>query len=243
MSIHKFGYSAESLQKDKIENLEKEFESQTKLINIKLNDLQSTFGDKLKKFNKQSTSGNLQNIEEIQFINDETQIVVNAKLFLDINKSIEDIKIYLKYLEQDVKNKFLEKKKEIILDAAKLVEEQQTILRNHFERNLISELEKCKNQTIKDVIQLLYNKGLFDSFENKDQIFNEYLYFSDEYLLEKYGKEIQTSDGVYYLSDLDYSTREDIVKCLKKDEYKDIVDLKYRMKLTDTEINFILFEN
>ena len=49
MSIHKFGYSAESLQKDKIENLDEEFESQTKLINIKLNDLQSTFGDKLKK--------------------------------------------------------------------------------------------------------------------------------------------------------------------------------------------------
>ena len=243
MSIHKFGYSAESLQKDKIENLEKEFESQTKLINIKLNDLQSTFGDKLKTFNMQSTSGNLQNIEEIQFINDETQIVVNAKLFLDINKSIEDIKINLKYLEQDVKNKFLEKNKEIILDAAKLVEEQQTILRNHFERNLISELEKCKNQAVKDTIQLLYTKGLFDSFENKDKIFNEYLYFSDEYLLEKYGTEIKTSDGVYYLSDLDYSTREYIVKCLKKDEYKDIVDLKYRMKLTDTEINFILFEN
>ena len=238
MSIHKFGYSAESLQKDKIENLEKEFESQTKLINIKLKDLQSTFGDKLKKFS------NLQNIEEIQFINDETQIVVNAKLFLDINKNIEDLRINLKYLEQDVKNKSLEKKKEIILDAAKLVEEQQTILRNHFERNLFSELEKCKkNQTVKDTIQLLYNKGLFDSFENKDQIFNEYLYFSDEYLLEKYGTEIKTSDGVYYLSDLDYSTREDIVKCLKKDEYKDIVDLKYRMKLTDTEINFTLFEN
>ena len=237
MSVHKFGYSAESLQKDKIENLEKELESQTKLINIKLNDLQSTFGDKLKKFN------NLQNIEEIQFINDETQIVVNAKLFLDINKNIEDLKINLKYLEQDVKNKFLEKKKEIILDAAKLVEEQQTILRNHFERNLISELEKCKNQAVKDTIQLLYNKGLFDSFENKDQIFQSYLNFTDEYLLEKYGTEIKTSDGVYYLSDLDYSTREDILKCLKIDEYKDIVDLKYRMKLTDTEINFILFKD
>ena len=235
MSIHKFGYSAESLQKDKIENLEKELESQTKLINLKLNDLSNT----LENFDMQSTFGNLQ---EIIFDNGETQIVVNAKLFLDINKSIEDIKINLKYLEQDIENKFLEKKKEIILDAAKLVEEQQTILRNHFERNLLSELEKCKKQTIKDVIQLLYNKGLFDSFENKDQIFNEYLYFSDEYLLEKYGKEIKTSDGVYYLSDLDYSTREDIVYSLKIDEYKDIVDLKYRMKLTDTEINFILFE-
>ena len=89
----------------------------------------------------------------------------------------------------------------------------------------------------------MYNKGLFDSFENKDQIFQSYLNFTDEYLLEKYGTEIKTSGGVYYLSDLDYSTREDIVKCLKKDEYNDIVDLKYRMKLTDTEINFILFEN
>ena len=138
---------------------------------------------------------------------------------------------------------FLEKKKEIIFDAAKLVEEQQTILRNHFERNLISDLEKCKNQAVKDTIQLLYNKGLFDSFENKDQIFQSYLNFTDEYLLEKYGTEMKTSDGVYYLSDLDYSTREDILNCLKIDEYKDIVDLKYRMKLTDTDINFILFEN
>ena len=233
MLIHKFGYGAESLQKDKIENLEKELESQTKLINIKLNDMQSTIN---------GMTDNLQSVQEINFDDGETKVVVNAKLFLDINKNIKDLKINLKYLEQDVKNKFLEKKKEIILDAAKLAEEQQTILRNHFERNLISELEKCKNQAVKDTIQLLYNKGLFDSFENKDQIFNEYLYSSDEYLLEKYGKEIKTSDGVYYLSDLDYSTREDILKCLKIDEYKDIVDLKYRMKLTDTEINFILFK-
>ena len=240
MSIHTFGYSAESLQKDKIENLEKEFDSQSKLFNIKLINMQSTISgisDKLENFE------NLQSVQEINFDDGETKVVVNAKLFLDINKNIEGLKINLKYLEQDVKNKFLEKKKEIILDAAKLVEEQQTILRNHFERNLISELEKCKNQAVKDTIQLLYNKGLFDSFENKDQIFQSYLNFTDEYLLEKYGTEIKTSDGVYYFSDLDYSTREDILKCLKIDEYKDIVDLKYRMKLTDTEINFILFEN
>ena len=177
MSIHKFGYSAESLQKDKIENLEKEFESQTKLINLKLNDMQSTIN---------GMTDNLQNVQEISFDDGETKVVVNAKLFLGINKNIEDLKINLKYLKQDVQNKFLEKKKEIILEAAKLVEEQQIILRNHFERNLISELEKCKNQAVKGTIQLLYNKGLFDSFEIKDQIFNEYLYFSDEYLLEKY---------------------------------------------------------
>ena len=126
MSDHKFGYSAESLQKNKIENLEKEFESQTKLFNIKLNDVQNTIddvSDKVEKFNTQSAFGNRQKtegastawrIEEIQIINDETQIVVNAKLFLDINKSIEDIKININYLEQDIKNKLLEKKKEIM---------------------------------------------------------------------------------------------------------------------------------
>ena len=36
----------------------------------------------------------------------------------------------------------------IVLKTAKLVEEQQTNLRNHFERNLISELEKRKNEEI-----------------------------------------------------------------------------------------------
>ena len=62
---------------------------------------------------------NLQSVQEINFDDGETKVVVNAKLFLDINKNIEDLKINLKYLEQDVKNKVLEKKKEIILDAAK----------------------------------------------------------------------------------------------------------------------------
>ena len=102
MSIHKFGYSAESLQKDKIENLEKEFESQTKLINIKFIDMQSTIN---------GMTDNLQSVQEINFDDGETKVVVNAKLFLDINKNIEDLKINLKYLEQDVKNKFLEKKR------------------------------------------------------------------------------------------------------------------------------------
>ena len=67
---------------------------------------------------------------------------------------------------------------------------------------------------------------MFDLFEKKEQIFHDYLSFTDEYLLEKYGKEIQTLEGLYYLSDLDYSTRQTVLNSLKKDQYKDIVDLK-----------------
>ena len=53
----------------------------------------------------------------------------------------------------------VKKKKENLLDAANLDKEQQTILRNHFERNLmrsqqncISELEKCKSEAVEVVI-------------------------------------------------------------------------------------------
>ena len=103
MSIHKFGYSAESLQKDKIENLEKELESQTKLINIKLFDM----SDKLENFK------NLQNVQEINFDDGEIKVVVNAKLFLDINKNIEDMKINLEYLEQDIRNNYSKRRRKL----------------------------------------------------------------------------------------------------------------------------------
>ena len=110
MYLNKFGYSAESLQKDKIENLEKEFESQTKLIIIKLNDMQSTISgmsDKLETYINEFKDQNTEmRVEEIQFKNGETNIRINAKLFIDLNKSIEDLKINLKFLEQDVKKNF-----------------------------------------------------------------------------------------------------------------------------------------
>ena len=63
-------------------------------------------------------------------------------------------------------------------------------------------------------------------FPNKDQAFANYLTFSETYLKEKYGKTIPTSDGEYYLSDLEFSTRHSILESLKKDSYKDLVDMK-----------------
>ena len=48
---------------------------------------------------------------------------------------------------------------------------------------------------------MLYDKGLFDSFPNKDQAFANYLTFSETHLMEKNGKGIPTPDCEYYLSD------------------------------------------
>ena len=48
----------------------------------------------MKEQNTEGTEGALRalRVEEIQFNNGEINIIVNAKLLLDINKSIEDIK-------------------------------------------------------------------------------------------------------------------------------------------------------
>ena len=78
--------------------------SQTKLITIKLKDI----CDRIEKFN--NLRNNELRVQKINFDDGETKVVVKAKLFLVINKDtaklasqIEDIKINLKYLDQDTK--------------------------------------------------------------------------------------------------------------------------------------------
>ena len=120
---------------------------------------------------------------------------------------------------------------------------QAGIILNENEINKIfNGLHENKIIITNNIIQLLYYKGLFDSFPNKDQAFEQNLTFSETYIKEKYGKTIPTSDGEYYLSDLEYSTRQSNLESLKKYSYKDLVDMKHRMKLTPTEINFILYD-
>ena len=116
------------------------------------------------------------------------------------------------------------------------------ILNENEINKIFNSLDQNKITISNNIIQLLYDKGSFDSFLNKDQPFANYLTFSESYLKEKYGKTIPTSDGEYYLSDLEYSTRQSILDSLKKDSYKDLVDMKHRMKLTPTEITFILYD-
>ena len=79
-------------------------------------------------------------------------------------------------------------------------------------------------------------------FQIKIKFLKNKLTFFRRVFKEKYGENIQTSEGLYYLSDLNYSqSRNNIVNCLKKDKITDIVYLKYHLKLTDAEINCGLF--
>ena len=83
-------------------------------------------------------------------------------------------------------------------------------------RSIPDSLDQNKITTTNNITFLLYDKCLFDSFPNKDQVFANYLTFSQTHLLEKYEKTIPTLDGENYLSDLEFSTRESVLKSLKK---------------------------
>ena len=204
-------------------------------------------------------------VNEIQFTSQQHgDVIFNSKFIIDIQQNISYLSTQFELLKEQHKLNLDKQRKEIIDQVIEFIQNhtyetlkvenlkfkspipgQTGMILNESEiYKIINGLEKVKTETIKNVIQLLYNKGLFDTFPNKDQVFEQYLSFSDEYLEEKYTTEINTSEGIYYISDLNYSlSRQNIIKALKEQKSTDIVYLKYYLKLTDDEINFILFSD
>ena len=184
-------------------------------------------------------------------------VLLNSKLINDIYFQFSDLLKTINKIEENMK-KSLTELITILLDLihnnsfqmltvrnlkfVSQVGEAGKILNKDEINEILNSLDQNKLTITNNIIQLLYDRGIFDSFPNKDQVFANYLTFSETHLLEKDGKTIPTSDGEYYLSDLEYSTRESILKSLKQDSYIDIVDIKHRMKLTPTEINFVIYE-
>ena len=72
-------------------------------MNIRLMDMSNN----LEKHNSGNNSPT--DVEKIQFNHGGTKVVVIVKLFLNLNKNIEDIKINLKFSEQGTESKLLEK--------------------------------------------------------------------------------------------------------------------------------------
>ena len=195
-------------------------------------------------------------LNEIQFTSEEyDNVIFNSKFIFDIQQNITECSSQLQKIQEQHKTSLTNQRKEIINELTNFIQNHRYenlkvenlnfkngMILNAFEIDkLLNSLQHIKTETIKNVIQLLYNKGLFDNFPNKDQVFEQYLSFSEQYLNEKYTSNIETSDGLYYISDLSYSeSRNNILKCLKKDKVTDIVYLRHHLKLTDDEINFVL---
>ena len=257
-SLHKFGYSSEQLKLREYQELNDMIKSQAKLAQIthsKLKeDLQRDFENDIENQVEEKGHQTL-DPQEIQ------DVLLNTKLINDIYSQFSDLPKTINKLEQNMKKSFAEQRTALVNEVLNLIHNnsfemltdrnlkflssvgQAGMILNENEINRIfKNLDQNKITKTNNIIQLLYDKGLFDSFPNKDQAFANYLTFSESYLKEKYEKTIPTSNGEYYLSDLEYSTRQSILESLKKDSYKDLVDMKHRMKLTPTEINFILYD-
>ena len=264
-SLHKFGYSSEQLKLREYQELKDMIKSQEKLAQIthsKLKeDLQRDFENDIENQEKfieeKMLDAKLHQTLDPQGIQN---VLLNTKLINDIYSQFSDLSKTINKLEQSMKKSFAEQRTALVNEVLNLIHnnsfEMLTVRNLKFMRqvgqagmilnedeinNILNSLDQNKITITNNIIQLLYDKGLFVSFPNKDQAFANYLTFSESYLKEKYGKTIPTSDGEYYLSDLEYSTRQSILKSLKKDSYKDLVVMKHRMKLTPTEINFILY--
>ena len=270
-SLHKFGYSSEQLKLREYQELKDMIKSQEKLAQIthsKLKeDLQRDFENDIENQVEEqmldATASTVAIAKAHQTLDPQEiqDVLLNTKLMNDIYSQFSDLSKTINKLEQSMKKSFAEQRTALVNEVLNLIHNnsfemltvrnlkfmsqvgQAGMILNEDEiNNILNGLDQNKITITNNIIQLLYDKGLFDSFPNKDQAFANYLTFSETYLLEKYGKTIPTSDGEYYLSDLDYSTRQSILESLKKDNFKDLVDMKHRMKLTPTEINFILYD-
>ena len=165
-----------------------------------------------------------------------TEEMLQTRLIEDIQDSYEKLSSSTSDIEIKINNNTNEIKN-ITLQLQSITNKLINLEKKYSQPEITS--EKIK----KEIIQLLYNKGLFDSFPNKDQVFEPYLIFTDNYILKKYGNEIKIGEGIYYLSDLNYEiSRENIILGLIKQEKLDMVDIKYRMKLTESEISRIVDE-
>ena len=266
-SLHKFGYSSEQLKLREYQELKDMIKSQEKLAQIthsKLkedlqrdfeNDIENQVEEKMLDAVAIAKAHQTLDPQEIQ------DVLLNTKLMNDVYSQFSDLSKTINKLEQNMKKSFAEQRIALVNEVLYLIHNnsfemltvrnlkflssvgQAVMILNEDEiNNILNSLDQNKITITNNIIQLVYDKGLFDSFPNKDQVFANYLTFSETYLLEKYGKTILISDGEYYLSDLEYSTRQSFLDSLKKDSYKDLVDMKHRMKLTPTEINFILYD-
>ena len=261
--LHKFGYSSEQLKLREYQELKDMIKSQEKLAQIP--------HSKLKEDLQRDFENDIENQVEVKMLDaklhqtldpQEVQnVLLNTKLFNNIYSQFSDLSKTINKIKQKMKKSFAEQRTALVNEVLNLIHNnsfemltvrnlkymstpgQAGMILNENENNKIfNSLDQNKITITNNIIQLLYDKGLFDSFPYKDQAFANYLSFRETYLKEKYGKTKPTSDGEYYLSDLEYSTRQSILESLKKDSYKDLVDMKRRMNLTPTEINFILYD-
>ena len=114
-------------------------------------------------------------------------------LFFDIQQKLSHCSSEKNKIQQQHKTSLNEQKKNLINEVIEFIQkhtyetlkvenlkfkssiagETGMILNEDEVFKLMNSLEKIKSETIKNIIQLFYDKGLFDNFPNKDQVFEK----------------------------------------------------------------------
>ena len=202
-SLHEFGYSSEPLNLREYQELKYMIKSQEKLAQIthsKLKeDLQRDFENDIEnQVEEKMLHAKLHQTLDPQEFQD---VLLNTKLINDIYSQFSDLSKTINKLEQNMKKSFVEQRTAIVNEVLNLIHNNSfemltvrnlkfmstqghagMILNENEINNILKTLDQNKITIFNNIIQLLYNKGLFDSFPNKDHAFANYLTFSESYL-------------------------------------------------------------
>ena len=128
-------------------------------------------------------------------------VLLNTKLMNDIYSQFSDLSKTINKLEQSMKKSFAEQRTALVNEVLNLIHNNSfemltvrnlkflssvgqagKILNENEINRIFNNLDQNKITITNNIIQLLYDKSLFDSFPNKDQAFANYLTFSESYL-------------------------------------------------------------
>ena len=200
--LHKFGYSNEQLKLKEYQELKDLVKSQEKLAQISHSKMKEDFENELG-----NLSGNLSEIQEKLKTLDTQEVqnvLLNTKLINGIYSQYSDLSKTINKLEQNMKKSFAEQRTALVNEVLNLIHnnsfEMLTVrnlkfmstpsqagmtLNENEINNILNSLDQNKITITNNIIQLLYDKCLFDSFPNKGQAFASYRTFSETYLKEK----------------------------------------------------------
>ena len=198
LSLHKFGYSSEQLKLREYQELKDMIKSQEKLAQIthsKLKeDLQRDFENDIenqveeKMLDATASAVAIAKAHQTLDPQEIQDVLLNTKLMNDIYSQFSDLSKTINKLEQNMKKSLAEQRTALVNEVLNLIHNNSfemltvrnlkflssvgqagMILNENEINNILNSLDQNKITITNNIIQLLYDKGLFDSFPNKDQ--------------------------------------------------------------------------
>ena len=202
--LHKFGYSSEQLKLREYQELKDMIKSQEKLAQIthskSKENLPRDFENEIENQVEEKMLDAVAIAKQHQTLvpQEVQEILLNTKLINDIYSQFSDLSKTINKIEENMKKFFTEQRTGLVNEVLNLIHNNSfemltvrnlkfmsqvgqagMILNENEIDKIFNSLDQNKITITNNIIQLLYDKGLFDSFPKKDQAFANYLTFSE----------------------------------------------------------------